>query len=279
MRLIPADAYTIQELTEAYNQTRVDYLVPMPMTAKRLHEYVVTYDISLADSVVSVEDDGTMLGLSMLALREGRSWITRLGVLPTARRAGIGYELMEYMIQRSVEKGVKTIHLEVITGNEPAYRLFQNLGFEPLRELLILRRPPAPGAFSAMVEPHAEWLDEAQTLKLMASRPWPAAWTNQIESARNAGGVKALHIGDPDTGESGWVTYQKGMMQLKRIMVSPDDPNCAIPAHRLLDLLHKQFPTLDSIAENVPVDVEFLNTYLEHKYVESFRRIEMIRPA
>ena len=39
IEIIPAAQFTIQELTDLYNQTRVDYLVPMPMSADRLAEY------------------------------------------------------------------------------------------------------------------------------------------------------------------------------------------------------------------------------------------------
>lgn len=277
MYFVPASQYSIQELTDAYNQTRVDYIVPMPMSAKRLQDYVDTYDISLEDSVVTVDESEEMLGLSMLGVREGRSWITRLGVLPTSRRGGIGRKMMEYMIERSKKLGLKHVFLEVITGNEPAYNLFQSLGFVEQRELLILRRPPRQAdAFSALVEPGAKWLDEAETLNCLATRPWRAAWTNQAESVHNAGGVRLLHISDSGGEDSGWVTYQKSMLQLKRVMLSPDGSDCKAPAHKLLSLLHKQFPALDTIAENVPANAPFLDAYFDNDYVESFRRIEML---
>ena len=78
LALLPASAFTYEELTAAYNHTRVDYIVPMPMNAARLREYVETYDIDMNASVVAV--DGTeILGLSMLGLRADRAWITRLG--------------------------------------------------------------------------------------------------------------------------------------------------------------------------------------------------------
>jgi hypothetical protein len=38
VEIIPADRFNIQELTDLYNKTRVDYLVPMPMNADRLKE-------------------------------------------------------------------------------------------------------------------------------------------------------------------------------------------------------------------------------------------------
>jgi hypothetical protein len=36
IKLVKASEYSVEELTEAYNQTRVDYMVPMPMNKARL---------------------------------------------------------------------------------------------------------------------------------------------------------------------------------------------------------------------------------------------------
>jgi hypothetical protein len=74
--LIPASAFSYEELTDAYNHTRIDYLVPMPMNAARLHEYVQIYDVDLGSSIVAV-DGNEILGLAMLGVRERRGWITR----------------------------------------------------------------------------------------------------------------------------------------------------------------------------------------------------------
>ena len=81
MDILLADSFTFEELTEAYNQTRVDYVVPMPMNVAKLREYVRVYDVSLNHSVVAIGED-LMLGLGMLGVRQNRCWITRLGVLP-----------------------------------------------------------------------------------------------------------------------------------------------------------------------------------------------------
>ena len=40
MILLPASDFTLDELTKAYNQTRTDYLIPMPMNPDRLNEYI-----------------------------------------------------------------------------------------------------------------------------------------------------------------------------------------------------------------------------------------------
>ena len=53
IELIPAERFSLEELTDLYNQTRVDYLVPMPMNASRLGDYVHDFDIDLAQSCVA----------------------------------------------------------------------------------------------------------------------------------------------------------------------------------------------------------------------------------
>ena len=97
VEIIPADRFTIEELTDLYNQTRVDYLVPMPMNADRLREYVHDFSVDLRQSCVARNIDGQVLGLSMLGIRNDIAWITRLGVLPSSRRTGAGSKLMDYM--------------------------------------------------------------------------------------------------------------------------------------------------------------------------------------
>ena len=79
IELISAAKFTIQELTDLYNQTRVDYLVPMPMSAERLAEYIRDFDVDLARSCVARAAHGQVLGLGMLGVRDDKAWITRLG--------------------------------------------------------------------------------------------------------------------------------------------------------------------------------------------------------
>ncbi len=278
MELVPASQFTLQQLTDAYNQTRVDYLVPMPMTTQRLQEYITRYDVDMDGSVVAV-DEGEIIGLCMLGLRENRSWITRLGVLPTTRRRGIGLALMEHCLTESIRRGSVMAYLEVIVGNTPAHTLFLKLGFRETRKLLVLRRPPGPPP-SEPIPPPAQlaWIDHEQVLALAAARPWRPAWTNQIESMGRFQGLQGLHITEQEGGASGWVSFQKSTLQLKDVIIGPDEGFAIAPAYNLLYHLHGTFPALDTIAENVPTHVPHLQDFWAHGYIQSFARVEMELP-
>ena len=144
-RAVPTSNFTFEELADIYNRAREDYIVPMPMNARRMKEYVVAYDVDLDASFVAVDrDDDEVNGVCMLGVRGERTWITRLGVIPVRRRRKSGLFLMETEIEESIRLGKKKVQLEVINGNEPAHRLFLKLGFEVTRELLVIRRPPGP---------------------------------------------------------------------------------------------------------------------------------------
>lgn len=272
-QLLPASSFSIEQLTAAYNQTRVDYLVPMPMNAARLAEYIHTYDVDMDRSLVAV-DDGQILGLAMLGVRPGRAWVTRLGVLPAKRRRGVGEALVCALLAAAERLGIDDIVLEVIQNNAPAHALFLKLGFYETGELLILRRPPAPPA--SVPPARVRWLDRWEALDLLHSRSTSPAWTNETESFAHADGVLGLSLTLPN-GDGGWLVFQRQRLMLQRftLMTEQGDPRAV--GRALLAYLYRQYPDLDTHAENIPVDDPHVKALFEAGCVESFRRIEMNR--
>jgi hypothetical protein len=68
MIILPASEFSLDDLTAAYNQTRTDYLIPMPMNPARMQEYIALYDIDLSESCVALTGQ-SIVGLGMLGLR------------------------------------------------------------------------------------------------------------------------------------------------------------------------------------------------------------------
>ncbi len=274
IKLIPASRFTVEQLTAIYNQTRVDYLVPMPMNAARLVEYIQTYDVALEHSFVAMQDD-QMLGVAMLGVREDRAWITRLGVIPNTRRGGVGQALCEGLLDQAEKLGIRFDMLEVIKNNIPAHSLFLKLGFYEVGELLVLRRspiipPPEP------VVADAQRLDRTEALDLVGQDRGTQPWTNQSESLSNASEVSGLRLTLMD-GSTGWLVYQRQKFLLTRFAFKTQTGNPVDMARAFLTHLHYQYPRLDTHLENIQVNDPHLPAFYETGYLESFRRIEMWR--
>ena len=278
MELIPAERFSLQELTDLYNQTRVDYLVPMPMNASRLGDYIHDFDIDLSSSCVARAPDGQMLGLCMLGVRRDTAWITRLGVLPATRRSGVGSALVECMLENARALGAQKTLLEVIKNNEPAYKLFLCKDFVETGEYLVMRR--APHALSGPLRANITWLDADQASEVLQSYSHHLTWINAAQSMQNARDVEGLHLNLPD-GSAGWLVYRNTKFTLRStlshliIHTEHGDPNTV--GAQLLFHLHAHYPHHDTYAENIHKDDPHLPAFHALGYFENFSRIEMLR--
>ena len=275
IQLIPASRFNYDELTAIYNQTRVDYMIPMPMNAARLAEYVRIYDVDLEHSLVAATRDGQMLGVAMLGIRKNRVWLTRLGVIPNTRRNGIGSALVDGLIKDAAKLNLDFVMLEVIKNNTPAHQLFLKYGFREIGELLVMRRSPLIPPIAPIVA-DAQRMDRTESLVLVGHDRGTQPWTNQSESLINAHEVSGLSITLMD-GSRGWLVYQREKFLLTRFAIKTEVGDPATVAYALLTHLHSQYPRLDTHIENIQVNDPHLPAYYQMGYVESFRRIEMWR--
>jgi N-acetylglutamate synthase-like GNAT family acetyltransferase len=251
----------------------------MPMNAKRMADYIRDYDINLEDSSVSLNEQLQPTGVIMVGYRERRAWITRLGVIPTARRLNVGLHLMQVSIKAAAAQHMQQVQLEVIKGNEPAYQLFRKLGFVVTRDLLVIRR--APAALEADSAP--EWLagmtigvlSNEEISTVLQRRAPNQAWTEDARSLLNAGGLQGFSATMTD-GDSGWLVYKLTPFQVTHIALQPD---CSLKmAHLLLYHLHQQHPFQDTQVENLPATDPVWEGFQRLNYLAAFSRIEMVLP-
>ncbi len=273
--ILPATQFTFAELTAAYNQTRVGYIVPMPMNEARLREYVHNYSVDMERSIVALAGE-QILGLSMLGVRGKTTWVTRLGVLPVKRRRGTGLLLMTNHLEQSYALGAETVWLEVIKDNVPAHTLFKKLGFIETRELLVLRRPPLLlERLTLEVPPYeAEFVGGEEAFTLLAQRADDPNWLNQTPSLRNVGQLEGLCVSVPHWGW-GWIVFQHSLYQLSRLTIQVEEGDFPSVVRALLHALHSRHPRHDTKHENMAVTDPRWPILQEFGYIVSFRRIEM----
>lgn len=295
MILSPASQFSLEDLTEAYNQTRVDYLVPMPMSPARMQEYITLYDVDLDYSQVAV-GDGKIVGLGMLGHRGGESWLTRLGVLPEGRRRGIGNAIFQAVLDVSIALRSSKVWLEVIRGNKPAHDLFVKNQFQLTRELIVARRSPKEArSMKAVVDARAiHYLQHDEVIELHCRRPGRANWLNDVETMRNVRKLSAAVANEFDRGtiylspglsgflvefqdgSQGWVSYQATNLQLNRILATVIKGDKARVTADLLAILHHLHASQDAVIENIPDDEQWKG-YQQAGYFEVFRRLEFVR--
>jgi ribosomal protein S18 acetylase RimI-like enzyme len=273
---ISAVQFTISELTDLYNQTRVDYLVPMPMSADRLAEYIRDFDVDLSCSCVARASNNQILGLGMLGVRGNRTWITRLGVLPATRRSGAGAAMMDYMLEKTEILNLKETHLEVIKNNEPAHQLFWKKGFHDADEYLVMRR--APHSISEPLSGDIEWLDRDEALQTLQAYPNHLTWINAIESMENSPDVNGMRIQLPDGGR-GWLVYRIQKFFLSHLVMYTEQGDPVEVGTQLLSHLYTRYPRMDTYAENILESDPHLPAFRSLSFFENFSRVEMHRSA
>jgi len=108
-----------------------------------------------AFALLAEDGAGAAHGFILGRALAGEAEILTLAVTPEARRAGLGRSLVEALARQAVERGAKTLFLEVAADNAAAIALYRGAGFEraglrqayysrpggPRMDALVLRRP------------------------------------------------------------------------------------------------------------------------------------------
>ena len=142
LRLVSARSLGAGELVRVFNLGFSDYLVPMVMDDAALSDHIAYNDIDLACSRVAV--DVEPVGFALAARRGTEAWIGGMGTAPAYRRMGLGARTLTAAIDAVAAAGVETVWLEVLDNNAAAIGLYEQLGFERVRNLQIWALAPDP---------------------------------------------------------------------------------------------------------------------------------------
>jgi ribosomal-protein-alanine N-acetyltransferase len=96
------------------------------------------YLLSHSQSVCykAVAPDGEMIAFIIGMIEpDGAGHVVALGVSPEHRRRGYARQLMQVIERSFIERGVRTVRLEVRTTNEAAQKLYFDLGYKIVRRM------------------------------------------------------------------------------------------------------------------------------------------------
>ena len=143
------------ERAALFNAAYEGYLVPFHIDERQLAFMDDAFDLDLDASRIAFRD-GEPVGLGNLGLRGEDAWIGGVGVVPGARRSGLGEALMRALHEQARERGVRRVWLEVIVANTGAFALYEKLGYELVQDLEVWTLPAADGDHTAREVPVSE---------------------------------------------------------------------------------------------------------------------------
>jgi GNAT superfamily N-acetyltransferase len=174
LELRSARSLTPAERGALFNAAYEGYVLPFHVDEQQLAFMDHVFDLNLDASRVAFRD-GEPLGLGNLGLRHEDAWIGGIGVVPGARRSGVGEALMRALHEQARERGVQRIWLEVIVENTEAFALYEKLGYQVMQDVEVWTLPGAEGeregrevpperAKEQLPERHEPWQRAAGTL-------------------------------------------------------------------------------------------------------------------
>ena len=143
-----ARSLTPGERAALFNAAYEGYFLPFHIDEQQLSFMDGAFDLDLDASRIAFRD-GEPVGLGNLGLRGEDAWIGGVGVVPSARRSGVGEALMRALHEEGRERGVRRVWLEVIVENTGAFALYEKLGYELVQDVEVWTLPAAEGDHAA----------------------------------------------------------------------------------------------------------------------------------
>lgn len=113
-------------------------------TAKDAAEYEERRNIAARapqpSAYAVIEQDGRAAAIGLAAASEGLAGVFLMRTVPEARRRGLAARVLETLLARCADWGVRTVFLQVEADNAPAIALYERAGFSTLTTYRFWRR-------------------------------------------------------------------------------------------------------------------------------------------
>ncbi len=143
LQFSPATDFSIAELARLFTAGFEGYLIPVAVGPELLARIIRRDGTDLSRSLVAVRESEPV-GLAMVAPRYERIRLAGMGIVPGARRTGVGRALLTEFLTRAKAEAFEQAWLEVFEQNIAALSLYQSAGFTMVQRLYGYTREPMP---------------------------------------------------------------------------------------------------------------------------------------
>jgi ribosomal protein S18 acetylase RimI-like enzyme len=198
-------ACTAAQVADALTRSFEGYVVPVNISAGAYERRFRPENVDPFASYAYFRGNRPV-AVVLVARRGWTSRIAAMAVAPEARGKGLGKRIMQGVIGEALERGDRSVLLEVFEHNTPAVKLYEGLGFEPLRRLVGYHHGPggaAPDGADTLAELDPLDLAHIVAREGEANLPWMLAAETLSGSVSPARAFHLDHrayvlIGNPD---------------------------------------------------------------------------------
>jgi ribosomal protein S18 acetylase RimI-like enzyme len=146
--------------------------------------------------------------------------------------------MFDWMVPMFVEEGFEQFLLEVITSNEPAIRLYEQLGFRRTRELLLLEAESLIAHDGCEVSSDVEIREIHRHENVPYESFWDGkpSWQNSIEAVGRSIQMKRVFGAFVDQDCVGYIVFSAGMGRLAQLAVHRDHRRKGIGTRLLVEM-------------------------------------------
>ena len=228
------------EIHKTFLEGFADYIIQFELTERQFQNHITLNAVDLDRSAGCFDADCPVgVSLNGFGTWEGKPTIYDAGttVIPEYRRRGVSRAMFDWMIPLFQAEGFKQFLLEVITNNDPAVRLYEQLGFRKTRELLLLEAEssisldrPSP------TEIEIREIHRHESIPFALFWDGKPSWQNSIEAIQRSVQMKRLlgaFIGDKCVG---YIVFSAGVGRLAQLAVHRDHRRMGIATRLLLEM-------------------------------------------
>lgn len=128
----PTDSVII---SQSIQREWIDSLLALNGTTNAIHKSIVPtmYNAIAKDTIcVSIQNQGSIIGTGLGILDRDYVGVYAINVREDYRKKGLARSLCTCILEEGIKKGAKKAYLQVVAGNDPAFLLYQSLGFKSL---------------------------------------------------------------------------------------------------------------------------------------------------
>lgn len=271
------ETFSIQDITNVFNQAFDDYIIPIQLTQMNLLDKIKSENIFLDYSIgISVEGKLVAFMLTGIDSKDNTmlSYNAGTGVIPEFRGNHFPQKMYDHLLPLLRKNNITYHKLEVITQNTKAIQIYEKLGYQISKQVSCFKgTASAPNSPSPFIYRRIDVIDESEVQPFWNHQP---TYQNTLSSInRNS----ELHesIGAFFKGNCvGYIIFVTTTGRIKQFGVHPDFRQKGI-GKQLFYEVQKNNPnsevSLINIDNNDSETISFLQKINLNRTVEQFEMI------